>query len=250
MGGGDTLLLIAILRCLYADDYVRKLGGMLFQDRRDAGRQLARLVATLTGLNDANDAIVLGLPRGGVPVAFEVARVCKIPLDILVVRKLGAPGQRELALGAIASGGVVALNDEILRVLRISEQSMSAAVERAMQELARKEQAWRGGGPPLPIDGRIAIVVDDGLATGATMRAAVRAVRARAREVVIAVPVAAESTCRALESEVDRILCVDTPEPFEAVSRFYRNFEPTSDEEVKALLLQARADLPPAAGWQ
>lgn len=209
----------------------------LFQDRRDAGRQLARLVATLPGLNDA---IVLGLPRGGVPVAFEVARACKIPLDILVVRKLGAPGQRELALGAIASGGVVALNHEILRVLRISEQSMSVAVERAKQELARAELAWRGGCPPLSIDGRVAILVDDGLATGATMRAAVRAVRGRAREVVIAVPVAAESTCSALENEVDRIFCVATPEPFDAVSRFYRNFEPTGDDEVKALLIEAR----------
>ena len=222
------------------------LGGMLFQDRRDAGRQLGSLVATLPGLNDA---IVLGLPRGGVPVAFEVARVCKLPLDILVVRKLGAPGQRELALGAIASGGVVALNDEILRVLHISEQSMSGAVEGAMQELARLEQAWRDGCPPLPIDGRIAILVDDGLATGATMRAAVRAVRGRAREVVIAVPVAAASTCRALESEVDRIFCVATPAPFDAVSRFYRSFEPTSDEEVKALLIEARrVDRPQFAG--
>lgn len=211
----------------------------LFQDRRDAGRQLARIVATLPG---PNDAIVLGLPRGGVPVAFEVARACNIPLDILVVRKLGAPGQRELALGAIASGGVVALNEEILRSLHISQEAMSTAAERAMQELVRMEQVWRGGCQPLPIEGRTAILVDDGLATGATMRAAVRAVRPRAREVVIAVPVAAESTCRALESEVDRIFCVATPEPFDAVSHFYRNFEPTSDEEVRQLLALANKE--------
>jgi predicted phosphoribosyltransferase len=209
----------------------------LFQDRRDAGRQLAGLIVTLPHLSDA---IVLGLPRGGVPVAYEVARACNIPLDILVVRKLGAPGQRELALGAIASGGVVALNEEILRALHISQQSVSAAAERTMRELARMEQAWRGGCLPLPIEGRTAILVDDGLATGATMRAAVRAVRARASEVVIAVPVAAESACRELESEVDRVLCPATPEPFDAVGRFYQNFEPTSDEEVRALLADAR----------
>ena len=209
----------------------------LFDDRRDAGRQLARLVNTLPHLSDA---IVLGLPRGGVPVAFEVARACNIPLDILVVRKLGAPGQRELALGAIASGGVVALNDEILRALRISEQFVNAAAKRAMQEMACMELAWRNGCQPLAIEGRAAILVDDGLATGATMRAAVRAVRAQAREVVIAVPVAAESACRELESEVDRICCVAAPEPFDAVGRFYRNFEPTSDEEVRVLLAEAR----------
>ena len=223
---------------------IRRLGEMLFEDRRDAGRQLARLVATLPGLNDANDAIVLGLPRGGVPVAYEVARACNIPLDILVVRKLGAPGQRELALGAIASGGVVAFNDEILRAFRISQETISTMAERAMQELARMEQVWRGGCLPLAIDGRTAILVDDGLATGATMRAAVRAVRLRASQVVVAVPVAAESACRELESEVDRIFCVATPEPFEAVSRFYVRFEPTSDEEVRSLLSEARADSP------
>lgn len=209
----------------------------LFQDRRDAGRQLARLVAALPQLSDA---IVLGLPRGGVPVAFEVARVCKAPLDILVVRKIGAPGQRELAMGAIASGGVVAVNEEILRALRISPETMSAAAERAMQELARMEQAWRGGCAPLSIENRVVILADDGLATGATMRAAVRAVRPRAKRVVITVPVAAESTCRELECEVDRICCLATPVPFEAVSRFYESFEPTSDEEVRKLLAEAR----------
>ena len=209
----------------------------LFHDRTDAGQQLARAVVTLPHLSDA---IVLGLPRGGVPVAFEVARACNIPLDILMVRKIGAPGQRELAMGAVTSGGVVAVNEEILRALRINQEAMSAAAERALQELAQMEQAWRGGCAPLPIENREVILVDDGLATGASMRAAVRAVRPRAKRVVIAVPVAAESTCRELKSEVDRICCLATPDPFDAVSRFYENFEPTKDEEVRALLAEAR----------
>ncbi len=221
---------------------LRKLGRMLFQDRRDAGRQLACLVATLPHLNDA---IVLALPRGGVPVAFEVARALGLPLDLLVVRKLGAPRQRELAMGAIASGGVVALNPDIMQAFHISEQAANAAAAREMLELKRMEHSWRNGLAPLPIEGQTVILVDDGLATGATMRAAVQAVKTRARQVVVAVPVGPESTCRELQSEVDSLLCVAMPEPFFAVGSFYANFEPTNDQEVVTLLAETRCGTGP-----
>jgi putative phosphoribosyl transferase len=210
---------------------------MLFEDRRDAGRVLATLVATLP---DANDAVALALPRGGVPVAFEVARALKLPLDILVVRKLGAPGMPELAMGAIASGGVLVSNPEVLRSLRISDAALDAAAKREMPELARRELVYRGGFSPLEINGRTVILVDDGLATGATMRAAAHAVRPRASRVIIAIPVAAASSLRDLEPEADQILCTSVPESFEAVGQYYRNFEATSDEEVCALLKEAR----------
>jgi putative phosphoribosyl transferase len=211
----------------------------MFQDRRDAGRTLAQLVATLPNLKDA---VVLGLPRGGVPVAFEVARACNLPLDILAVRKLGAPGQRELAMGAIASGGTVVFNPDILQALHISEKSLHGVIEREKQALERMEGDYRQGRSPVNIDGRAVILVDDGLATGASMRAAARAVRPRAREVVIAVPVGAKSTCIDLKSEADRVVCAMTPEPLDAVGRFYRDFEPTDDEEVRRLLTEARRD--------
>ncbi|MGA7340716.1 MAG: phosphoribosyltransferase [Terracidiphilus sp.] len=210
---------------------------MLFQDRKDAGRVLARMVAALPNLDDA---LVLGLPRGGVPVAFEVARAANLPLDILLVRKLGAPGQRELAMGAVASGGVVALNAEILRAFDVTEEGMRPAIQRELGEIERRERAYRGECEPLKIEGRTAILVDDGIATGASMRAAVQVVRPRASRVVIAIPVAAASTCRELESEADLILCAATPDPLEAVGLFYRNFQPTSDDEVRTLLTEAR----------
>lgn len=210
---------------------------MLYQDRRDAGRLLARIVAELPNLNNA---IVLGLPRGGVPVAFEVALACNLALDILVVRKIGAPGIKELALGAVASGGIVARNREALHAFHISEEALRALVEREMEEIARRERDYRSGCLPLALEGRAVILVDDGLATGASMKAAVRAVRPRAAQVIVAVPVGAASSCRELASEADSVLCAATPEPFEAVGRFYRDFEPTSDEEVRALLSEAR----------
>ncbi|HVU46785.1 MAG TPA: phosphoribosyltransferase [Terracidiphilus sp.] len=211
---------------------------MRFEDRRDAGRALAPLVAALP---DLNNAIVLALPRGGVPVAFEVARASSLPLDVLIVRKLGAPGMQELAMGAIASGGVVVTNPDVLHSLRISDAVLHARAKHEMPELERRERLYRGTLPPLAIDGHTAILVDDGLATGATMRSAVHAVRPRARRVVIAVPVAAESSLSELESEADEILCLSTPEFFQAVGQYYRNFEATSDEEVCALLKEARA---------
>jgi len=211
---------------------------MLFEDRRAAGRALTALVATL---HDLNNAIVLALPRGGVPVGFEVARSLSLPFDVLIVRKLGAPGIPELAMGAIASGGVLVSNPEVLSSLRISDAVLHTLAQREMRELERREFVYRGNLPPVSIDGRIVILIDDGLATGATMRSAARAVRPRAGHVIIAVPVAAASSLRELESEADQILCVSVPESFEAVGKHYRNFEPTSDEEVCALLKQARA---------
>jgi putative phosphoribosyl transferase len=213
------------------------LVSMLFQNRQDAGKILAQSVTMVPSLGDA---VVLGLPRGGVPVAFEVARVCNLPLDILVVRKLRVPGQRELAMGALASGGAVVLNPDILQTLRISDDVLHAVMEQEKQNLERQERAYRDKAPALAIEGRTAILVDDGLATGASMRAAVRAVQARARRIVVAVPVGAESSCRELESEVDLLVCPNTPEPFEAVGRFYRDFEETSDDEVRRLLAEAR----------
>lgn len=219
----------------------------IYEDRRQAGRILAPLVAEIPGLENG---IVLGLPRGGVPVAYEVARAMHLPLDVLMVRKLGAPGQRELAIGAVASGGIVAINAELVEAFHLSEESVRAAAEREQEEIARRERAYRQGLPPLRIDGRTVILVDDGLATGATMRAAARAVRPHARQVIIAVPVAASSICRQLEAEADRVVCAATPEPLESVGQYYRDFSPTTDEEVRALLTEwhgrARSS-PPAA---
>jgi putative phosphoribosyl transferase len=209
----------------------------MFEDRRDAGRALAPLVATLP---DLHHAILLALPRGGVPVAYEVACACRLPLDVLSVRKLGAPGQRELAIGAIASGGIVAINPELVEHFHISPEELGAMIAHEQGEITRRELLYRDGAPPLAIEGRTAILIDDGLATGATMKAAARAVRPRAGRVVIAVPVAAATTCRELENEADRVLCLSMPEDFEAVGQFYRDFRATSDEEVRTLLAMAR----------
>ncbi len=212
---------------------------MVFEDRRDAGRALAPLVAALP---DLHRSILLALPRGGVPVAYEVARACSLPLDVLIVRKLGAPGQPELAIGAVA-GGIVALNPALVEHFHLSAETLRAIIAREQEEIARRELVYRNGAPPPVIEGRTAILIDDGLATGASMKAAVRAIRPRAGRVVIAVPVAAASTCRDLENEADRVLCLSTPEDFEAVGQFYRDFSPTSDDEVRALLADARRSL-------
>lgn len=202
---------------------------MVFQDRREAGRILGELVARLP---DLADGVVLGLVRGGVPVAYEVARACGLPLDILVVRKLGVPGVEELAMGAIASGGGVVLNDYVLQSYRISEKKLGHVIEHERQEMERREKLYREERPPAEIAGRTVILVDDGLATGASMRAAIRAVKGRARRVIVAVPLGARSTCEELAKEADQVVCAMTPEPLDAVSLFYREFPPTSDQEV------------------
>ena len=210
---------------------------MIFRDRRDGGRALARIVGKL---HDLGDAVVLGLPRGGVPVAYEVACGLNLPLDIFIVRKLGVPGQEELAMGAIASGGTVITNSSIVQELGISPEVIEAIVKRETLEIERRERVYRDGFPPIPVEGRTAILIDDGLATGASMLAAARALRPRARRVIAAVPVASETTCNELSDEVDQIICATTPEPFFAVGMFYRDFAQTTDEEVRTLLWQAR----------
>jgi predicted phosphoribosyltransferase len=221
----------------------------LFQDRREAGRVLARAIQAAYTARDWQDGIVLGLPRGGVPVAYEVARMLGLPLDILVVRKLGVPGLGELAMGAVASDGTVALNATVLAEFRIPQEVIDAAAQRETAEIERRERLYRNGRLPARIEGRKAILVDDGLATGASMLAGVRSVRPRAREVLVAVPVAAESTCDELSHEVDEIICARIQTPFYSVGSFYRNFEQTTDEEVCTLLSQARDGQPrwPAA---
>ena len=212
---------------------------MRFRDRREAGQRLGEALAHL---NARDDLVVLGLPRGGVPVAAEVARALRAPLDVFVVRKLGTPGQEELAMGALASGGTRVLNDEVVRALRIGPAAIAAATEQEQRELERREQLYRGSRPPAPVADRTVVVVDDGLATGSSMRAAVDALRQRRpRAIVVAVPVAAASTCRELGQEVDEVVCLSTPEPFLAVGQWYTDFSQTTDEEVRRLLVGASA---------
>jgi putative phosphoribosyl transferase len=216
----------------------------LFQDRRDAGRVLARAIQDAGQESDVardwQNGIVLGLPRGGVPVAYEVARGLDLPLDILVVRKLGVAGLEELAMGAVASNGTVAINAAVLSEFNIPPEVVEAAAQREKAEIERRERAYRNGRVPLRIEDRLVILVDDGLATGASMLAAVRSVRPRAREVLVAVPVAAESTYHELQNEVDQMVCARIATPFHSVGAFYRNFEQTTEEEVCTLLSQAR----------
>ena len=211
-----------------------------FRDRREAGRLLAE---RLRMEGDGSDTVVLALPRGGVPVAAEIAHALAVPLDVFVVRKLGVPGHEELALGAIASGGVRVLNQGVVDAARMSPEAVERVARRELEEVERREAAYRGGRPPVETAGKRVILVDDGLATGATMRAAVAAVRATGpARIVVAVPIAAASTCEELAREVDEIVCLRTPEPFYAVGLWYEDFSQTTDEEVRALLEQ------PAAG--
>jgi len=218
---------------------------MIYQDRREAGQVLAQAVAE-AHLPDVQDAVVLGLVRGGVPVAFEVAMALGLPLDVMIVRKIGAPGNREFAMGAVASGGALApegevvLNPDVVIGFGVSDEKLRHLIHEQKREIERLESVYREGLSPLEFGEGGVILVDDGLATGASMRAAVRAVQPRARRVTVAVPVAARSTCEELSKEVDRMVCPMMPEPLEAVSLFYRDFAPTSDEEVRALLAEAR----------
>jgi len=213
----------------------------LFKDRRDAGRKLAQELLPYAGRSDVT---VLALPRGGVPVAYEVARALNAPLDIFIVRKLGLPGHEELAIGAIASGGVRVLNHDIVQALKVPQTLIDTVTRQELQELERRERAYRGDRPPPDVRGRTVILVDDGLATGASMRAAVAALRAQnLARIVVAVPTAAPETCAAFESEVDEIVCAMTPEPFYGVGRWYEDFSQTTDEEVRALLEEAARQL-------
>jgi len=213
-----------------------------FTDRIDAGRQLA---ARLASFADRDDVIILALPRGGVPVAFEIAQALHLPVDIFLVRKLGVPGHRELAMGAIATGGVRVLNDDVVRSLQIPSRAIDAVAEEEQRELERRERAYRGNRAAPTVAGRTVIIVDDGLATGSTMRAAVAALRQQAPErIVVAVPVAPPSTCTELRAEADEVVCLATPEPFSAVGLWYRDFSETSDAEVRDLLARAMPGQP------
>jgi len=212
----------------------------LFKDRMDAGRRLASHLGKYAG---RDDVVVLGLPRGGVPVAFEVARELHAPLDVFIVRKLGAPGQPELAMGAIASGGVRILNPEVVRWSGASEQAVERVTRSERAELERRETLYRGDREPPEVEGKTVILVDDGLATGASMKAALQALKPRKpAAVVVAVPTAAPETRAEFENEVDEIVCAHTPQPFGAVGAWYRDFTQTSDAEVRELLEKARDD--------
>jgi predicted phosphoribosyltransferase len=211
----------------------------VFRDRAEAGRLLAEAVAERLGPQPAAP-LVLALPRGGVPVGFEVARRLGAPLDVYLVRKLGVPGQPELAMGALASGGVVVMNQEVVSRLGIPRAAIEQVAEAEARELARREQAYRGGRPPPELEGRTVVLVDDGLATGATMRAAVESVRRRKpARLVVAVATAPLSTCQELAGQADDVVVLTTPEPFYAVGCSYEDFSPTSDDEVRELLNRA-----------
>ena len=208
-----------------------------FPNRTEAGRQLAEELGKYVG---REDVIVLGLPRGGVPVAYEVAKRLRAPLDVFIVRKLGVPGFEELAAGAIASGGVRVLNEDVMRAIPYADEAIEAVTVRETAELERREQIYREGRPSPELRDRVVILVDDGLATGATMRAAVKALRQRgAAKIVVAVPVGPPDTCREIEQEADETICLSTPPFFQAVGQYYEDFSQTSDEDVRELLSQA-----------
>lgn len=209
-----------------------------FKDRREAGRQLA---ACLTAKDIPSGSYVLALPRGGVPVAFEIARALKLPLDVWLVRKLGVPGQEELAMGAVSSGGTIFLNDAVLSQLNLSQADIDTVIRRERQELARRERRYREGLPPLAVENKTIILVDDGVATGASLLAARQALSAmKPAQLIAALPVAPEDTLQHLRSYFDEVICLGTPEPFIAVGRWYEAFPQVSDEEVCDLLQRAR----------
>jgi putative phosphoribosyl transferase len=208
-----------------------------FRDREEAGQRLARELSRYSG---RGDVLVLALPRGGVPVGWEVARALGVPMDVFLVRKLGVPGHEELAMGAIASGGVRVLNEEVISMIGIDEGTIARVAAEEQRELERRERAYRGDRPELKLEGRTVILVDDGLATGSTMRAAAVAVRAlEPARLIVAVPVGALETCEQFGPEADEVVCAFTPEPFYGVGMWYENFVQTSDEEVCELLAKA-----------
>ncbi|MBV9155938.1 MAG: phosphoribosyltransferase [Acidobacteriaceae bacterium] len=214
----------------------------LFQNRREAGRALAERLLPSRAAD--SDTVVFALPRGGVPVGYEVARALHAPLDVFLVRKLGMPGEEELALGAIASGGVRVLNRDLIDYLHISEDLLEEVTAREQRELETRERLYREGREPLSPRDRTVILVDDGLATGASMLAAARALRPQGvRKITVAVPVAARQTCNSIRTEVDEIVCAATPHPFGAVGIWYEDFSQTTDEEVRTLLEEARQQM-------
>ena len=208
-----------------------------FRDRTDAGLQLASRLATYAG---RDDLLVLGLPRGGVPVAFEIAMALDVPLDVFIVRKLGLPGHEEFGIGAIASGDVRVVDDAVLRTYDVDPEALERITARERLELERREQLYRDDRPFPAIEDRVVILVDDGLATGSTMRAAIAALRRkRPSRIVVAVPVGARETCAAMTQLVEEVLCLETPDPFYAVGLWYEDFEQTGDAEVHELLEKA-----------
>jgi putative phosphoribosyl transferase len=211
-----------------------------FPNRAGGGRLLAEKLSKYAG---RDDVIVLGLPRGGVPVAYEVARALHAPLDIFIVRKLGVPGFEELAAGAIASGGVRVLNEDVMRALPNANEIIESVTAREAAEMERREKSYRDGRPAPELRDRIVILIDDGLATGATMRAALKALRQRgAAKIIVAVPVGPADTCREFEDEADEIVCATAPEFFRAVGQYYEDFSQTTDDEVRELLTRAAQD--------
>jgi putative phosphoribosyl transferase len=214
----------------------------VFRDRRDAGRSLAMV---LSAYANRSDVLVLALPRGGVPVGYEVAEALHVPLDVFIVRKLGVPGHEEFAMGAIASGDVRVLNNNVVRMLDISDADIEAVTRSELAELQRRERLYREDRPLPEVRNRTVLLVDDGLATGATMLAAVKALRAmEPARIVVAVPTAAADTCEDMRREADDVVCATTPEPFRAVGLWYEDFSQTSDEEVHDLLERARHGAP------
>lgn len=208
-----------------------------FKDRRDAGKKLAQQLTTYAGWQNL---LILALPRGGVPVAYEIALALNAPLDIFIVRKLGLPGREELAIGAIATGGVRVLNRDIIRMLSVPDEVINFVAKRELQELQRREKLYRGNRPSPDVRDRTIILIDDGLATGASMRAAIAGLRAQQpARIIVAVPAAAQDVCETFRSEVDEVVCAITPEPFYGVGRWYENFSQTTDEEVRILLEEA-----------
>ena len=208
-----------------------------FQNRTDAGRQLAAALLRYAG---RDDVVVLGLPRGGVPVAFELAMALDSPLDVFIVRKLGLPGHEEFAIGAIATGDVRVVDEAVLHAYGVDRETLDGITERERRELTRREHLYRDDRPFPIVQDRIVILVDDGLATGSTMRAAIAALRAKGpRDIVVAVPVGAPETCSAITALADDVVCLETPDPFYAVGLWYANFEQTTDEEVHELLERA-----------
>ena len=215
-----------------------------FRNRIEAGRQLAQKLAAYA---DRPDVLVLALPRGGVPVAYEVAKALNAPLDVFLVRKLGVPGHEELAMGAVATGGVRVLNEHVVRALGIPEYVIDAVAAWEEQELARRERLYRGNLPAPDVRGRTSILVDDGLATGSTMQAAVKALRKQQpAQIVVAVPTASPEACGALKLEADEVICAVTPQPFYSVGLWYEDFSQTTDEEVRELLARSRAPAQPS----